>query len=60
MHVNNIIMQNADLSNVKPWTITQVLDELDSNIFTDKLKKEIILLKELSFPYLIKHKGSKA
>lgn len=52
MYVSNIIMQNADLSNVKPWTIAQVLDELDSNIFTDKLKKEITLLKELSFPHL--------
>jgi len=52
MQVDSSVMQNADLTNVKPWTITQVLDELDSNIFTDKLKKEIILLKELSFPYL--------
>jgi len=52
MHVNDSIMQNADLSNIKPWSITQILDELDSNIFTDKLKKEIILLKELSFPSL--------
>jgi len=52
MLVNDETLQNADTSNVKLWTLTQVLNELDSTIFTDKLKKEIILLKELSFPYL--------
>jgi len=52
MIVNDTTVQNANLSNIKLWTVSQILDELDSNIFTDKLKKEINLLKDLSFPYL--------
>ncbi|MDR1730333.1 MAG: hypothetical protein LBR52_06695 [Prevotellaceae bacterium] len=57
MHVNDKMMQKADLSNIKPWTASQISDELDSNIFTDKLKKEIFLLKDLSFPYLFDQKN---
>ncbi len=53
MLVNNTTIQKANLSNIKPWTMAQILDELSSNIFTDKLKKEFFLLKDLSFPYLL-------
>jgi isopentenyldiphosphate isomerase len=59
MLIDDKILQNADLSNVKLWTITQVLNELDSTIFTDKLKKEIVLLKGLAFPHLFNGKKRK-
>lgn len=55
--VNSIILQDLDLGGkTKLWTSAQMQEELDSNIFSDKLKKEIILLKELSFPYLVDKK----
>ncbi len=54
VYINEKIIQSTDLLNIKPWSVSQLLDELDSNIFTDKLKKEVGLLKDLSFPYLFK------
>ncbi len=52
MLANNLVLQNTDSLDVKLWTTTQILSDLDSDTFTDKLKKEVILLKNLSFPYL--------
>jgi isopentenyldiphosphate isomerase len=52
MLVNTSILQKTQLSDLKLWTPFQIMEELESDIFTDKLKKEIVLLKNLSFPYL--------
>ncbi len=58
MYVNNAILQKADFSDVKPWSVAQIFDELNSNIFTDKLRKEIVMLKNLPFPYFLSEKVS--